>query len=148
MKTLYRFILTLVVITGSSFVCLNGYAALTHNADAEKKIRRSSATSVSYFIHPLTGNDANAGLSKDKPFKTLERVEKIKLMPGDKIILADGQVYEGSLHLIKQQGVAGAPIEVTSVKWAESDSMLPAQIDCGVDRRLQLYPCKQASYYG
>lgn len=84
---------------------------------------------MSYFIHPTLGDNKNAGTSKDHPFKTLSQIQKIKLQPGDKIFLANGQTYVGSLNLIDQSGIKEKPIEVSAISWAKNDAGVPAIID-------------------
>jgi hypothetical protein len=82
-----------------------------------------------YYVHPSYGNDLNSGESKNTPFKTLKSITKIKLFPGDRILLASGQLYTDSLNLINQQGTLKNPIEITTIAWEFGDSIIPATID-------------------
>jgi Right handed beta helix region len=82
-----------------------------------------------YYIHPKYGNDLNSGESKKSAFKTLERVAKIKLLPGDRIVLAAGQLYNESLNLINQNGTLQNPIVITAIDWKKNKSKQPAIID-------------------
>jgi hypothetical protein len=102
---LYRFLYMLLFITVSLLAAADTY----HPA------------SVSYYVHPVKGNDANAGTSKTTAFQTLARIEQLQLQPGDRIILANGQTYTGSLRLIKQRGTEAQPIRVSSEKWNSAD---------------------------
>lgn len=82
-----------------------------------------------YYVHPINGNDNNSGLSKEQAFKTLERASKVNLLPGDKLLLASGEMFFGALTLIKKQGTNENPIEITSVSWESNDNLIPATID-------------------
>lgn len=88
-----------------------------------------NAMAVSYYVHPKYGNDLNSGSSKKNAFKTLEHIAKIKFLPGDRILLAAGQFYFGSLKLINQNGTLENPIVVTSIDWETNVSNNPAIID-------------------
>ena len=59
---------------------------------------------ANYFVHPVVGNDANAGTSPDSPFQTLEQISGIRLQAGDQVLLAAGQEFIGQLAY---EGVAG-----------------------------------------
>ncbi len=113
------------------FIIITGkYTAEADNRPSfSGKTPHQHSLPVSYFIHPVSGDDANSGTSKEKPFKTLRRIEKIKLGPGDKIILAGGQVYEGSLRLINQQGAESNPIQIISANWNDNKPLVPAIIN-------------------
>lgn len=84
---------------------------------------------ATYYIHPKYGNDLNSGVSKKNPFQTFARLTKINFNPGDRILLASGQVYTESLNLINQKGTRKNPIIVTAVPWKNNDAKLPAIID-------------------
>ncbi|MDE3254251.1 MAG: right-handed parallel beta-helix repeat-containing protein, partial [Bacteroidota bacterium] len=86
-------------------------------------------TPVSYYIHPVKGNDANPGTSLEKPFQTLSQIGKLHLNPGDKIFLAANEEYEGNLRLVNQQGDPGNPITITSIDWNANQKNLPALIN-------------------
>ena len=82
-----------------------------------------------YYVHPTYGNDLNSGESKKKAFKTLQRITLLKLKPGDRIVLARGQLFFESLNLINQNGTLQNPIVITAVEWEGKDSKKPAIID-------------------
>nr|WP_294898050.1 right-handed parallel beta-helix repeat-containing protein [uncultured Pedobacter sp.] len=101
-----------------------------------------SSVATTYYIHPTLGDDANKGTSKAFAFKTLAPIQKLKLTPGDKIVLANGQVYTGSLNLVNQQGNKSKPIEITSIKWDENDKEQPAIIDFkGLENGILIQDC-------
>jgi hypothetical protein len=87
------------------------------------------AEAKDYFVHPILGKDSNTGISKNNAFKTLEHTTKIKLLPGDRIVLAAGQLYTESLKLINQNGTVQYPIVITSLQWNKKDAKNPAIID-------------------
>lgn len=84
---------------------------------------------VTYYVHPQLGDDANAGTSKQHPFKTLQRLAQVSLHPGDTIALAANQTYNGSLQLMNQQGNEKMPIVITSIGWDEKNITKPATIN-------------------
>lgn len=86
-------------------------------------------TAKDYYVHPTYGNDLNSGKSKKTPFKTLEHIAKIKCRPGDRILLAAGQLYPESLQLINQKGTLQNPIVITAIGWDTDDLKNPAIID-------------------
>lgn len=48
-----------------------------------------------YYIDPNTGNDRNAGTTKQQPWKTFERVNALQLAPGDVVeVLAPGTFHQ------------------------------------------------------
>lgn len=81
-----------------------------------------------YYFHPQKGNDQNDGLSKVTAFKTFSVLSQLKLKPGDRIILAHGQVYYSGIRLYEQNGSGNSPIVITSIPWKEIDNT-PALID-------------------
>lgn len=52
---------------------------------------------TTYYVDNLSGNDANSGTSRQSPFKTLERVNSIKMHPGDSLLFRRGSVWNGNL---------------------------------------------------
>lgn len=82
-----------------------------------------------YYVHPQLGNDANTGFSKNEAFKTLKRAETINFKPGDKILLASGQIFKKGISLINIHGSKVNPIIITSFPWETSHSLLKAIID-------------------
>jgi hypothetical protein len=87
------------------------------------------AVAKDYYVHPMHGNDLNSGDSKKNAFKTLAHTTKIKFLPGDRILLAKGQLYTESLNLINQKGTVQNPIVITAVEWEGKDAKNTAIID-------------------
>lgn len=128
MKNFSRILFSLFLLPGSVFFAAEVKAAAKNNR-IKPVVKNKVLTATTYFIHPVSGSDDNAGTSKQAAFKTLDPISKIQLHPGDRIVLADGQVYEGSLRLVNQQGTAEAPIRIYSDKWGTGDVGVSAQIN-------------------
>ncbi len=50
-----------------------------------------------YYVSSTDGDDANDGLSPEKPFKTLAKVNATSLKPGDGVFFKRGDVFRGNL---------------------------------------------------
>jgi len=123
-------ILCSVLIAGNSFLGTGANTGLPFDLlQSGENTQEVYVNPVAYYIHPGSGDDANDGRSMEKPFRTLDRVENLVLHPGDRIVLADGQLYPGSLKLINQEGSPGNPVLVTSENWHEKGGKTPATID-------------------
>jgi hypothetical protein len=73
----------------------------------------SCSTCHTYYLDSRNGNDFNSGLSHDKAFMTLQKINNLKLYPGDKILIKRGTEYFGRL-VIANSGTQGKPIYVGS----------------------------------
>jgi len=56
------------------------------------------AYAQTYYINAKTGNDAHSGLSPEKAWKTLRKVNMTTFKSGDSILFRAGQEWEGMLH--------------------------------------------------
>ena len=72
-----------------------------------------SAPVSTYYVDALSGNDANSG-SLEKPFKTIERVNRLKLQPGNSVYFTGGQTFAGNLHFKGISGTKEKSIKLTS----------------------------------
>lgn len=69
--------------------------------------------SRAYYINN-SGSDKNRG-NKKNPFKTISRMNRVKLHPGDSILLMGGQVFKGTLLVYKlKAGTAQTHIYIFS----------------------------------
>jgi hypothetical protein len=59
-----------------------------------------------YYINATSGSDSNDGKTNSTPWKTISRVNKAILMPGDSILFSRGQSFRG--NLVPQSGTAYA----------------------------------------
>ena len=67
-----------------------------------------------YFIDAANGSDSNSGKTVKKAWKTLDKISKSSFRPGDRILLRNGQVFQGSLVLGSQHsGTASLPVEIS-----------------------------------
>ncbi len=62
-----------------------------------------------YFLDSTGGNDSHPGTSRDKAWRSLEKVNATVFQPGDRILLRSGGVWTGTLHP-KGSGAEGRPI--------------------------------------
>lgn len=69
------------------------------------------AGAAAYYVDP-GGSDRASGTSTSAAWKTVRRVNRQHLRPGDTVVLAGG-VYSGQLRL-EEDGTARAPITITS----------------------------------
>ena len=46
-----------------------------------------------YYVNQKTGRDSNDGLTMDSPFASLFQVNRLRLYPGDKVLLARDSVF-------------------------------------------------------
>lgn len=74
--------------------------------------RRASAPRV-FYVDPLTGDDAASGQSTRRPLRTLSRVARLGLRPGDRVRLRAGVIHIGTLTAW-QSGTTQQPILVDS----------------------------------
>ncbi len=65
-----------------------------------------SNTNSKYYFDSRTKTDFdNDGLSQESPFKSLKKLETIKLKQGDSIFLANGSYFEGNIKLINKNKI-------------------------------------------
>lgn len=76
--------------------------------------------STIYFVSSLNGSDENDGLSENTAFKSLKKINELSLMPGDKVMLIRGSVFENEFMHIKNCGdINGDLIEIAA--WGDGD---------------------------
>jgi len=78
-----------------------------------------AALCETYYLHPFQGDDSDAGTSEIAPWKTLSRLNKVQLEAGDKVLLAQGKKFWGSLILRNVQGEPDNPVIVST--WDTGD---------------------------
>ena len=59
---------------------------------------------TTYYFNSIYGDNSNLG-TKEKPFKSLDYLEKIELYNGDKILLANGSTFLNTIELINKNGI-------------------------------------------
>jgi hypothetical protein len=70
-----------------------------------------AADATTYYVSSQTGLDTNAGTSEQAPWKSLEKVNASRFLPGDRILLQAGSRWQSALT-IPSSGTAAAPIGV------------------------------------
>lgn len=84
-------------------------AVPTYQVNAEAKTKGKT-----YYVSSEEGRDTNNGLSENEAFQTLDKINKIKLQAGDKVLLEKGSVFENQALHLQGSGSAEAPIEVST----------------------------------
>lgn len=84
---------------------------------------------TNYYFHPQIGNDKYAGTSKMQPLKDLSAINDLNLLPNDKILLAAGYTFQGTIELNNISGTFNQPITITSYDWEGSPLDRIAHID-------------------
>ncbi|MFC3417362.1 right-handed parallel beta-helix repeat-containing protein [Algoriphagus hitonicola] len=74
-----------------------------------------------YYFHPRLGSDAQSGLSAEEAFQNLSKIQSLELNPGDRILLASGEEFSGSILIDKFKGTKENPLLIQSF----GDSALP-----------------------
>lgn len=87
--------------------------------------QRNENGGFSYYVDATNGNDNYDGLSKNKAWKSVERISQIKLNPGDKVFLKRGECFNGVLDL-SVQGTAAQPIIIDSYGEGKSKPIISA----------------------
>ncbi len=88
-----------------------------------------SALATDYYVHPTLGKDTYDGKSKSAPFQSLAKASSTPLQPGDRLLLADGQTFVGSLRAIGWTGTNNEPIVIETISWQNKADFQPALID-------------------
>lgn len=84
-----------------------------------------------YYADPEMGNDSYAGTSSQHPFKSLKKLSEISLQPGDRILLAAGKSFRGSLRIEDAVGSQDRPIIITSYASGNTNPKERARIEAG-----------------
>ena len=85
---------------------------MTNTAVQQQKPDRNGTT---YYVSSNKGNDANSGLSPQAALRSLRAVSRKTLVPGDKILLERGSLFENeSLHLHDLRATADNPVCISA----------------------------------
>jgi len=66
---------------------------------------------VTFYIDDRNGNDSNDGRSESTAWQSLDQVNRVNFIPGDKILFRSGGKWRGQLYP-KGSGVEGSPIVI------------------------------------
>jgi hypothetical protein len=72
-----------------------------------------SAPISTYYIDIQSGDDSNPGSLK-RPFKTIEKINSLKLQAGNSVFFAGGQIFSGTIKLAGLAGTKENPIVIGS----------------------------------
>ena len=84
---------------------------------------------TNYYINTVIGNDANKSTTNTQPYKTIEPINSLKLLPGDSVLFASGQQFYGMLSLINVKGLAKQPIVISSYQY--NNNLAKPVLDAG-----------------
>jgi hypothetical protein len=79
-----------------------------------------STQATNYYINNVQGTDANSGLTKHHPWKTIAPLSNVILSAGDSVFFASGQEFSGPLVLNNSTGAAGMPIYIRTTETSKS----------------------------
>ncbi len=77
-----------------------------------KKLSQLQTPPVKYFIDSKNGSDRNSGTQKKLPWKTLARLSRTRLQPGDSVFFKRGSSFNGPL-IITNSGTSDRYIVLT-----------------------------------
>lgn len=103
-KTMLRS-LSLVLTVG---ICTSLFTVKSYAADDNKR-----TVGRDYYISSIRGDNKNDATTENKPWETLDKLERIELQPGDRVLLESGSVFNGFIHLKDVSGTKENPIEIT-----------------------------------
>ena len=78
--------------------------ALVFSSCSQVQYGDKNGIGYSYHFNSVTGDNSNLG-TKEKPFKSLDFLNNIKLSNGDKILLANGSTFLNTIDLINYDGI-------------------------------------------
>jgi hypothetical protein len=123
------------MLPGLPVFVIVAFCAMTAFA-GEAAVKKPSPGNTTYYLDAAKGDDANAGTSPAKAWKTLDRANQTAFAAGDKLLLEGGQKFAGTLAIGKEaQGTKEKPIVVSSTGQG------PATIDGGKGSGIRLDGC-------
>ena len=75
-------------------------------------VRPVHAAARTYYVDCAAGSDSNAGTSTTAAWKSISKVDKAALLPGDNVFLARGCTWSGTQLTAKWAGTSTAPITI------------------------------------
>lgn len=101
-----------------------------------------TALATDYYVHPTLGKDTNEGTSQSSPIQSLAKASSLPLKAGDRLLMADGQTFAGSLRAIGWTGTNAEPIVIETISWQNQTGFQPALIDAkGFSEGILLLDC-------
>ena len=101
-------------VEGSAQAARNVVISVTYgeNTIDSKTIVIDKLTARTFYV-AADGSDENDGLTPETPFRTIDKINTLKLIPGDKVLFKKGDTFQGALKP-KGSGAEGAPIVIAS----------------------------------
>ena len=72
------------------------------------------AAALTYYVSSTFGNDNNNGLSEAAPFATVNKVNTLNLLPGDRVLFKCGDIWRVQQLILSKSGTEAAPIVFSS----------------------------------
>ena len=111
----------------------NGKDLYIDNASVSLKTEEAERTEVAtYYVDSASGNDANDGLSPEKAFASIEKLNMMTFIPGDEILFKRGENFVGCFRP-RGSGSAEAPIKIGSYGEGEARPVLQPGEDWTVE---------------
>src|SRR5207253_10108614 len=99
---------------GRHFFTIAIFSVFTFGCKHSMLIRRTAFKGNAYYV-AAEGNDAGAG-NKAQPWKSIEKLNSIRLRPGDTVFFEGSQISKGSLLLDSADaGTRENPVILTSI---------------------------------
>ena len=101
-------------VEGSTQAARNVVISVTYgeNTIDSKTIVIDKLTARTFYV-AADGSDENDGLTPETPFRSIDKINTLKLIPGDKVLFKKGDTFQGALKP-KGSGAEGAPIVIAS----------------------------------
>ena len=103
-----RWLLTVLVVCAAA--CFESPTGV----DIAEEPRFATVTGTTYYVSP-NGKDSNSGTSTLKPWRTINKVNRRDLDPGDQVLFLGGATFSGRLTFTsRDSGTATNPITISS----------------------------------
>ena len=99
-------------IISMALSCSMIFSVFTSPLSVKADTLENEVKGTTYYVSTLDGNDSNSGLSENKAFYSLHKINEIELKPGDRVLLEAGSVFTNGFLHIKGSGSEEAPIEI------------------------------------
>tara|TARA_B100001093_G_scaffold195010_1_gene187481 strand:- start:1424 stop:2935 length:1512 start_codon:yes stop_codon:yes gene_type:complete len=73
----------------------------------------TAVNAENYFLDSINGNDSHSGLSAQRAWRSLDKINRFKFKPGDNILLMPDSEFLGQFKPVVS-GEKGAPIKITA----------------------------------
>lgn len=97
--------------TGDTFIMPTGLAADGVTVTANF-ITKSMRDGKNYYIDSANGKDSNTGETMEQPWGSISKLENIEFVPGDKILIKAGSVFNGTDAALRFKGSGSAGKEI------------------------------------